>query len=44
MLLSISFYFFVNTCGYPWILKTYMDTRITNTGTNMRTDTGHIFI
>jgi len=31
MLLNIYFLFFVNTRGYPWILKNFADTRITNT-------------
>ena len=43
MLLNINF-FFVNTCGYPWILKKYASTRITNTPTDMGTGTRRIFI
>jgi len=31
MLLNIYFYFFVNLRGYPWILKKYVGTRITDT-------------
>jgi len=30
-MLNIYFYFFVNTCGYPWILKSYAGTRIMDT-------------
>jgi len=31
MLLNIYFYFCVNICGYPWILKNYASTHITDT-------------
>jgi len=39
MLLNINFYFFVNTHGYPWILKNYASTHITD-----MTDMRQIFI
>jgi len=34
----------MGTCRYPWILKNYANTRITDTRTNMSADTGRIFI
>jgi len=40
MLLKIYFYFFINTRGYPWILKYYAGTRITD----MRMSIRQIFI
>jgi len=42
MLLNIYFYFSVNTRGYPWILKNYAGTHITDT--NMNTGIRQIFI
>ena len=42
MLLNVYFYFFGNTCGYPWIS---MDIKkLCGYPTNMDTNTGQIFI